>query len=120
MVRLVVHRSNPCQSNNGQQILTMPSHNPQTCDSTAADSSISGRIMQIRQMQAELRTRPVTGTFRALKRVFYKAVRATFARQFNLNAATVDLLEAVYREIGRNSAEPRQQASAPNAHGSLP
>ena len=53
----------------------------------AADSSIAGRIMQIRQMQTELRTRPVTGPCGWLKKLFYKAVRSAFARQFNLNSA---------------------------------
>lgn len=49
----------------------------------------------------ELRTRPVTGTLRTFKRLFYKAVPSSFSRQFNRNSATVDLIEAVYRELQR-------------------
>ncbi len=67
--------------------------------------------MQIRQMQAELRTRPVTGSMRWLKRFFYKTVHSAFTRQFNLNAATIDLIEAVHRETARASAELRQLSS---------
>jgi predicted O-methyltransferase YrrM len=91
----------------------MKSSTSKVCES-AADNSISGRIMQIRQMQSELQTRPVTGSLRWLKRLFYKAVRSAFARQFNLNCATVDLIEAVYRETARVAAELPQQASRSN------
>lgn len=89
----------------------MSSHHSQTCDSTAADSSITGQIMQIRQMQTDLRTRPVTGSARALKRLIYKAVRSAFSRQFNVNHATVDLIEAVHRELARLSTETRKHVS---------
>jgi predicted O-methyltransferase YrrM len=86
---------------------------PQVCES-AGGNSISGRIMQIRQMQAELQTRPVTGSARWLKRFFYKTVRAAFSRQFALNAATLDLIEVVHREAARVAEESRQQQSPSN------
>ncbi len=69
--------------------------------STALDAMISARITQLRQMQTELRTRPVTGSMRAVKKLFYQLVRSTFSRQHHLNAATVDLIETIYREMGR-------------------
>jgi predicted O-methyltransferase YrrM len=78
--------------------------------------------MQIREMQTELRTRPVTGTLRAFKRLFYKAVRPAFSRQFNVNSATVDLIEAVYREIAVQSPRPLRelhaQSTASSTHSS--
>ena len=83
----------------------------QTCASNAADNSITGRIMQIREMQTELRTRPVTGTWRAFKRLFYKAVRSAFSRQFNINLATLDLIEAVHRHAEQQGSQTRTQPS---------
>jgi cephalosporin hydroxylase len=83
-----------------------------SCDSNAADSSITGRIMQIRQMQTDLRTRPVTGSFRKFKKLIYKAVRSAFSRQSNLNAVTIDLIEAVHREVMCVSAESRQRTNS--------
>jgi predicted O-methyltransferase YrrM len=76
--------------------------------------------MLIRQMQTELRTRPVTGKLRAIKRFFYKAVRSTFWRQFNVNSATVDLVEAVYRELAVNApaARPAGETTATTAASS--
>ncbi len=85
----------------------------QTSSSDAADSSIAGRIMQLREMQTDLRTLPVTSSSRvgrSLKRLFYKAVHSTFSRQFTLNAATLDLVEAVSRELSRISLQARQQS----------
>jgi predicted O-methyltransferase YrrM len=98
----------------------MTTSEPHIRESTAANSSIAGRIMQIRQMQAELRTRPVTGSWRALKKLFYKAIRSAFSRQFNLNAVTLDLIEAMYREMERSSNELRQQNHRPFAPDSVP
>ena len=76
------------------------------CSNNVTANSITGRIMQIRQMQSELRTRPVTGKWRKLKRIFYKAVRSTFGRQFDINSATVDLVEALYRELEWSGLQP--------------
>jgi predicted O-methyltransferase YrrM len=83
---------------------------------SAADNSITGRIAMIRQMQTDLRTRPVTGTLRVLKRFVYKAFRSTFWRQFNVNSATVDLVEALYREL----EGPAFQSRAPVAEQNFP
>lgn len=80
----------------------------------AADGSITGRIMQIRQMQADLCARPVTGSMRRLKKLFYKMVRSAFGRQFNLNSATVDLIEAVYREFDRKGRPQTQTTAVPS------
>lgn len=87
---------------------------PQTHSPSSTGNSVTGRIMQIRQMQADLRSRPVTGSLQWLKKLFFKAVRSAFARQFNLNAATVDLIEAVHRETARVAAELRHHASRSN------
>jgi hypothetical protein len=65
----------------------------------AARGSIAGRILQIRQMQEELRKQPVTGSRRWLKKLVYKAFHSAFARQFSVNAATLDLIEIVYRDL---------------------
>jgi predicted O-methyltransferase YrrM len=84
----------------------MSAQNCQHTSSTAVENSIAGRIMQLRQMQHELRTRPVTGSSRvgrALKRLLYKAVHPAFMRQFTLNAVTLDLIETIAREATRNS-----------------
>lgn len=92
----------------------MSLHNPPAPQSTASENSIAGRILQLRQMQSELRSKPVTGTTRAIKRLFYKAVRSTFWRQFNINSATLDLVEAMYRELAdRAPTEARPAATAP-------
>jgi predicted O-methyltransferase YrrM len=93
----------------------MTSHKTQACESTAAVSSITGRIMQIRELQADLHARPVAGSMRRLKKIFYKAVRSAFTRQFSLNSAIVDLIEAVYRELdchGENSTDRKEQSQS--------
>ncbi len=77
---------------------------PRASVSVAADLAITGRIMQIRQMQADLQSRPVTGSFRRLKRLVFNVVRSTFRQQFTLNSATVDLIEALHRELDCRSA----------------
>jgi hypothetical protein len=70
-----------------------------------ARGSIAGRILQIRHMQEELRKQPVTGSRRWLKRLFYKAVHSAFARQFSVNAATLDLIETVYRDLDNRASD---------------
>ena len=93
----------------------MTAQQPQNGQS-AASSSISGRIMQIREMQADLQSRPVTGSLRWFKRLIYKTVRSAFARQGYVNSATVDLIEALYRETAATAAAPRPQASVPSEY----
>jgi predicted O-methyltransferase YrrM len=66
-----------------------------------AGATIPERISQIRQLQSELRARPVTGSLRGLKKMFFQISRSTFSRQFRLNAETVDLIESVYRTLER-------------------
>ncbi len=83
---------------------------------SAAGNAISGRILQIRQMQAELQSNPVTGSSRWLKRLIYKTVRSAFGRQFDLNYAMLDLVEAVYRETAGNAAGSHQQAPPSREH----
>jgi predicted O-methyltransferase YrrM len=69
--------------------------------SNSLDTMISARIADIRTLQTELRTRPVTGSMRGVKKLFYQIIRSTFSRQHALNAATLDLIETIYRETGR-------------------
>ncbi|MCI0335610.1 MAG: class I SAM-dependent methyltransferase [Planctomycetes bacterium] len=80
---------------------------------SAADNSITGRIAFIRQMQTDLRTRPVTGSLGVLKKFVYKAVRSAFCRQFNVNSATVDLVEALYRETEGHASPSRAPVAVP-------
>lgn len=77
---------------------------------TAGDHSITGRIMQVRQMQDELRRQPVKGSARWLKKYFYKAIHSAFSRQFAVNAATLDLIETVYQDLHRKAATTGRQA----------
>ena len=77
---------------------------------TMIDGSVNGRIVELRKLQAELRTQPVTGSLPALKKLFYQIIRSTFSRQFNHNAATVDLIETVYRELERQRPLLHQQS----------
>jgi hypothetical protein len=77
----------------------------------AARGSIAGRILQIRQMQDELRKQPVTGSRRWLKKILYKAVHSAFARQFSMNAATLDLIETIYRDLDSRAAAARTESS---------
>jgi predicted O-methyltransferase YrrM len=72
--------------------------------------TMTQRIARVREMQTELRARPVTGSLRGLKRLFYQIMRSTFSRQFVLNSVTVDLIEALYRDLERN--KPWMQATA--------
>ena len=65
------------------------------------EGSIPGRIAQLRQLQSELHSRPLTGSLMALRKPLYKILRSAFSRQHTLNSATVDLIESVYREIER-------------------
>ena len=84
---------------------------------SAGDGSITGRIMYIRQLQADLRQRPVTGSARWFKKLFYKLIHSAFSRQFTLNAATVDLIETVYRELESQESHPLQRTgSCQNSH----
>ncbi len=78
--------------------------------STMIDGSVTGRIVQLRNIQSELRTRPVTGSLPALKKLFYKIIHTTFSRQFNHNAVTVDLIETVYRELEQQRTQLQQQS----------
>lgn len=81
----------------------MPNHLQETAASVAA-SAIQGRFHQVRQMQVEFESRPVQGSFRRLKKLVYQVLRTAFRQQFSMNTATVDLIEAVYRDIeSRNS-----------------
>jgi predicted O-methyltransferase YrrM len=74
------------------------------------DGSIIGRIDELRKQQSELRGQPVTGSLAGLKKVFYKIIHSTFSRQFQYNAATVDLIETVYRQLQREQQTLNQQA----------
>jgi predicted O-methyltransferase YrrM len=76
-----------------------------------ANGSIAGRIDQLRKMGAELRTRPVTGSFAKLRKLVYQTIRPAFSRQHTLNAATVDLIDSLYRELERGRSP--QVATAP-------
>jgi predicted O-methyltransferase YrrM len=80
---------------------------PQTHSPSATDNSITGRIMQIRHLQYELRKQPVTGSFAVLKKIIYKIIHTTFTRQHNLNVATLDLIEKIYQEISEKPTERR-------------
>ncbi len=86
------------------------------------NSTIPERIDQIRQLQAELRTQPVTGSARRLKKLFYKMTHSTFSRQFRLNAATVDLIEIVYRKLDleRNQLQTQSQQMQDQAAQLMP
>jgi predicted O-methyltransferase YrrM len=77
----------------------MTLHNSNQCEPAAGDGSVAGRIMQLRQMHAELRARPTSRSLRLLKTIFFKAVGSAFRRQFTINSATVDLIEALYRDL---------------------
>ena len=76
----------------------------------AANGSVASRIAELRRLQNELKTRPVTGSVPGLKKLFYQVIRSTFSRQFTLNAATIDVLESMYRELERQQPLVRQQA----------
>lgn len=97
----------------------MANQNLATGGSNAAESSINGRIMQIREMHTDQRMRPITGAWRAVKRLFYKAVRSTFSRQFYINSATVDLIEAIHREL-EQVAHTRAQAAPASVPAAAP
>lgn len=95
----------------------MISESPQSYASDAADISISGRIMQIREIHTDLRTNPATGSFAWLKKIAQKSARSIFTRQSTINSATVDLIEAVYREVRRTRAQlpaPQLEEGAAN------
>lgn len=95
----------------------MTAQSPQIQSATPADNSITGRIMQLRQLQAELREKPVKGSFAGLKRIIYKVLHSTFTRQFNLNAATLDLIEKVYEEIEARPVGSRSDTSQATSQG---
>lgn len=78
----------------------------------SADNSISGRIKQLRELQAELRETPVKGSFLTVRRFLYKLLRSTFNRLFTVNAATLDLIEKIYREIENGQIQPRDEMVA--------
>lgn len=82
----------------------------QTQSPTAANGSIAGRIGQLREMQSELRSRPVTGSLPAFKKLVFQVIRSTFSRQFNHNAATVDLIESLHRELQHQRLQLQQQS----------
>ncbi len=63
--------------------------------------SMTERIAQVRELQSELHTRPVTGSLRGLKKMVFQTIRSTFSRQFTLNSVTVDLIESLHREVER-------------------
>jgi predicted O-methyltransferase YrrM len=77
---------------------------------TATDTSVTGRIAQLRELQSELRTKPVTGSRLALKKLFYQIIRSTFTRQFRLNTGTVDLIETIYQELEGQRLQLRRQS----------
>jgi predicted O-methyltransferase YrrM len=63
--------------------------------------SITERIAQVRELQAQLHSRPVTGSLRGLKKMVFQMIRSTFSRQFTLNSVTVDLIESIHRDLER-------------------
>lgn len=80
--------------------------------------TMAQRIAQVRAMQTELRTRPVTGSMGRLKKMVFQIVRSTFSRQFTLNSVTIDLIESLYRDLERHkpilsalSDQPQDQAN---------
>ena len=73
--------------------------------SAAAENAVRGRIMLLRQMQDELRTQPITGKWRRIKRLVFDAVRTAFGRQFGINKAMLDLVETLHREISRQGSQ---------------
>lgn len=77
---------------------------------TATGTSITGRITELRELQAELRAQPVTGSRRTLKKLFYQMVRSTFTRQFRLNRGSVDLIEMIYQELESQRRQIRQHS----------
>jgi len=88
--------------------------------------NMAERIAQVRELQAELRLRPVTGSMRGLKKAFFQVVRSTFSRQFTLNTVTVDLIESLYRDLERlqpqlasQSHQLQQQAHRSSPPGAL-
>lgn len=91
----------------------------QTPPSSPADSSIYGSIMHIRQLQADMRKQPVTGSWARLKRIVYKIIHSAFMRQHNLNSATIDLIEKVYRELRVNNPVWQPQLSDEDARANV-
>jgi predicted O-methyltransferase YrrM len=96
--------------------------------STDRDGSVAGRIAQLRQLQTDLSSKPVTGKLKAFRKLFYQTVRSAFSRQYRVNAATVDLIESVYREVERQrktvsaitaNGEPAAVASSPTSAAAL-
>jgi predicted O-methyltransferase YrrM len=79
------------------------------------DGTVAGRIAQLRQMQTDLSSKPVTGKLKALRKLFYQTIRSAFSRQWRVNAATVDLIESMYREIERQKAAPAAAFAEPIA-----
>ena len=59
------------------------------------------RIARARELQSQLRARPVTGSLRGLKKLLFQTLRSTFSRQFALNGATLDLIESLTRDVDR-------------------
>jgi len=92
----------------------------QTPPPSPGDTSIFGLIMHIRQLQADMRNQPVKGSWVRVKKIFYKIIHSAFSRQHNLNSATVDLIEKVYRELRANNPvwQPQlnEQATPPSVH----
>jgi predicted O-methyltransferase YrrM len=95
----------------------------------ASEGSVAGRIAKLREMQQELSAKPVTGKLKALRKLFYQTIRSAFSRQYKVNAATIDLIESVYRELERQrkagqTATTNGSATAalaqPQAAASLP
>jgi Methyltransferase domain len=78
--------------------------------STVTNGSIAGRIEQLRRQESELRGRPVTGSLSSVKKLAYKIVHSTFSRQFQHNAATVDLIENLYQQLQRDQQTLHQQS----------
>lgn len=98
----------------------MSTHLSQSPPVAPLDNSIHGRLKQLRELQAELRAKPVKGSLSGIRRLGYKILHSTFNRLFTLNAATLDLIEKVYEEIesrpvqAQAIAAPSQQvAQAP-------
>jgi predicted O-methyltransferase YrrM len=79
----------------------MSTTNHDGVSSSVVQAALFERIARVRELQAQLRKRPVTGSLRGLKKILFQALRSTFSRQFAVNAATIDLIESLSRDLDR-------------------
>jgi predicted O-methyltransferase YrrM len=70
------------------------------------------QIAKLRRLQEELSGKPITGSMLALRRPLYKILRSAFTRQHLVNAATIDLIEAVCKEQEHAATGVQRQIAA--------